>query len=111
MRWVVCLAWFAATSTAFGDTPAWKEMLDAGIAQYSAGHLAEAETLLRGALEAARRDTGSIEIAETLEHVADVYLSEERFKMPKPLTAKPCPCTDSRPQWRLEGFLHFVVSA
>src|SRR5215813_7209673 len=80
MRWVVCLAWFATTSTAFGDTPAWKEMLDAGIAQYSAGHLAEAETLLRGALEAARRDTVTIEIAETLGHVADVYLREDRFK-------------------------------
>ena len=80
IRWVVCLAWFAATSTAFGDTPAWKETLDAGIAQYAAGHLAEAETLLRGALEAARRDAGSIEIAETLGHVADVYLSEERFQ-------------------------------
>jgi tetratricopeptide (TPR) repeat protein len=80
IRWVVCLVWFAATSTTFGDTPAWKETLNAGIAQYTAGHLAEAETLLRGALEAARRDMGSIEIAETLEHVADVYLSEERFK-------------------------------
>jgi tetratricopeptide (TPR) repeat protein len=49
------------------------------MAQHYAGHFAQAEALLRDALEESRRDGKNTETAETLNHLGDVYLSEDRF--------------------------------
>jgi len=76
----MCLTCFAAAAgNAFSDPVAWRNSLQAGIAQQYAGHFPEAETLLRSALDEARRDANKSESAETFNHLGDVYLSEDRF--------------------------------
>src|SRR5437868_8977749 len=80
MRWVVCLTCFgAAMGNGFSDPLAWRNSVQAGIAQQYAGHFPEAEMLLRSALDEARRDANQSESAETFNHLGDVYLSEDRF--------------------------------
>lgn len=79
-RWIVCLTCFVVTvGNGFGNPLDWKDSLQAGMLQHYAGHFAQAEELLRNALEEARRQGNNIKTAETLNHLGDVYLSEDRF--------------------------------
>jgi tetratricopeptide (TPR) repeat protein len=79
-RWIIRLTCFVvAAGSGFGNPLDWKDSLRAGMDQHYAGHFAQAEVLLREALEASRRDDKKTEIAETLNRLGDVYLSEDRF--------------------------------
>jgi tetratricopeptide (TPR) repeat protein len=80
MRWIAGLACSVAlVGTGFGNPRDWKDSLQAGLVQHYAGHFAEAEVLLRSALTESRRQGDTIETAETLNHLGDVYLSEDRL--------------------------------
>ena len=80
MRWIAGLAWsIALVGTGFGNPRDWKESLQAGLVQHYAGHFAEAEVLLQSALTESRREGKTLETAETLNHLGDVYLSEDRL--------------------------------
>jgi tetratricopeptide (TPR) repeat protein len=80
MRWILPLTCFVAlVGTGLGNPVDWKDSLQAGLVQHYAGHFAEAEVLLRSALEESRRAGRKSETAETLNHLGDVYLSEDRL--------------------------------
>jgi tetratricopeptide (TPR) repeat protein len=81
MRWIAGLACSVGLlgTTGFGNPRDWNDALQAGLVQHYAGHFAEAEVLLRSALTESRREGKIIETAETLNHLGDVYLSEDRL--------------------------------
>jgi len=80
VRWILRLTCFVALiGTGLGNPVDWKDSLQSGLVQHYAGHFAEAEVLLRSALEESRRAGRKTEIAETLNHLGDVYLSEDRL--------------------------------
>jgi tetratricopeptide (TPR) repeat protein len=80
MRWILSLTCFVAmVGTGLCNPMDWKESLQAGLVQHYAGHFAEAEVLLQSALEESRIVGRKTEIAETLNHLGDVYLSEDRL--------------------------------
>src|SRR5262245_44813353 len=80
MRSIVRLMCFVAmASTGFGNPLDWNDSLQAGLVQHYARHFAEAEVLLRAALEDSRRTGRKTETAETLNHLGDVYMSEDRI--------------------------------
>jgi tetratricopeptide (TPR) repeat protein len=75
--WLMCF--IAVAGTGFGSPLDWKESLQAGLIQHYAGHFAEAEVLLRAAFEDSRRAGRKSETAEILNHLGDVYMSEDRM--------------------------------
>jgi tetratricopeptide (TPR) repeat protein len=79
-RWIAGLACSVAlVGIGFGNPRDWNDSLQAGLVQHYAGHFAEAEVLLRSALTESRREGNTLETAETLNHLGDVYLSEDRL--------------------------------
>jgi len=80
-RWISGLACSVALvgTTGFSNPRDWKDSLQAGLVQHYAGHFADAEVLLRSALAESRREGRTTETAETLNHLGDVYLSEDRL--------------------------------
>src|SRR5215468_9406710 len=79
-RWIAGLLWSVALAgIGFSNPRDWKDSLQAGLVQHYAGHFAEAEVLLQRALTESRREGNTIETAETLNHLGDVYLSEDRL--------------------------------
>jgi tetratricopeptide (TPR) repeat protein len=72
------MCFVAMAGIGFGKPIDWKDSLQAGLVQHYAGHFAEAEVLLRAALEESRRTGRKTETAETLNHLGDVYMSEDR---------------------------------
>src|SRR5262252_2780061 len=80
MRWTLRLTCFVALiGTGLGNPVDSKDLLQAARLQHYAGHFAEAEVLLRSALEASRRQGRKAETAFTLNYLGDVYLSEDRL--------------------------------
>src|SRR5215813_13447972 len=77
VAWLVCFIPLVATG--FGNPRDWNDSLQAGLVQHYAGHFAEAEALLQSALAQARREGRTIDTAETLNHLGDLYLSEDRL--------------------------------
>jgi tetratricopeptide (TPR) repeat protein len=80
MRWVcgvICA--LAVNSYVFASTSDWRSSLESGVAEYHRGHFAQAEALLRNALAGSRLEGTTVETADTLNYLGDVYISEERF--------------------------------
>jgi tetratricopeptide (TPR) repeat protein len=79
-RWIAGLACSTVlVGIGFGNPRDWNDSLQAGLVQHYAGHFAEAEVLLQSALTESRREGKTLETAETLNHLGDVYLSEDRL--------------------------------
>lgn len=79
-RWIlVLMCFFAGVNSGFGDPPDWKQSLQSGLSQHYLGHLSESGTLLRIALEGARKQGKKADVAEVLTHLGALSLSEDRF--------------------------------
>jgi tetratricopeptide (TPR) repeat protein len=76
---VVVLCFLAGVNSGFGDPQDWKESLGSGLSQHYRGHFAESETLLKIALDGARKDGKKTDVAEVLTHLGALSLSQDRF--------------------------------
>src|SRR5262245_49909013 len=78
--WLFLLGCFLhAAPDGFGQTADARSLKKEGIAEFRAGHLARAETLLGHALDSANRQNDNQEIADIWSGLGDIYSNEERF--------------------------------